>query len=339
MGEDFTEKSKRTLADRAGHLCSICNQPTTCSDGEGKPFRIADAAHIVGASSEGPRGDEPIAHDKASPENGIWLCARCHRNIDGDPNRYSSEELHVFKEEAEERARRLVHGESICQVMESTQRTIGTFLRRNSLPSLPVLRGNEYLLGVQAIPLRLITEPPNWEWRDMVQARTPGFRFRSGHPSTNTQGIFSKSPNEAEFAALSKRGIAQGWKREGLSESAKLDKGRFLLPNRQIITEILWFKKTCEEVYKDLFCPMYPLAIRLLLKNVKSGFFSYTGHTGHYSVSPDAVIEADQIEVGPRLLDTSDFEKLIEDLWFSAGGSHGLPKEIKDLIASCNLSD
>jgi hypothetical protein len=60
------------------------------------------------------------------------LC-KCHRKIDGDPKRYTSEELRVFKEEAEERARRLVHGESICQVMDSTQRTIGTFFRRNSL--------------------------------------------------------------------------------------------------------------------------------------------------------------------------------------------------------------
>jgi hypothetical protein len=69
------------------------------------------------------------------------------------------------------------------------------------------------------------------------------------------------------------------------------------------------------------------------------GSFSYLGHTGQYSLSPDAVIEADQIEVGPRLLDTSDFDKLIEDLWFSAGGSHGLPKETKDLISSFDRSD
>jgi len=90
----------------------------------------------------------------------------------------------------------------------------------------------------------------------------------------------------------------------------------------------------CEEVYKDLSCPMYPLAIRLLLKNAKGRVFCYLGHTGNYAVSPDAVIEADQIEVGPRLLQRSDCEKLIEFLWFSAGGSHGLPKETKDFIDS-----
>jgi hypothetical protein len=336
MGEDFSEKSKRILADRAGHLCSICTQPTTCSDEEGKPFRIADAAHIVGASSRGPRGDEPIAHDKASPENGIWLCARCHRNIDGDPHRYSSEELHVFKEEAEERARRLVHGESICQVMESTQRTIGTFFRRNAPWNVPELREDEYLLGVQAIPLRLIVEPPNWEWSDMVHARTPGFRFRSGHPGTNAEGIFSKSFYEAEFAAVSKKGIALGWKKVGLSQPKKTAKGAFWLPNQLIIEDIFWFKKTCEEVYKDLFCPMYPLAIRLLLKNTKGGIFSYTSQ---FAATSNALIEAEQIEVGPRLLDISDFEKLIEDLWFSAGGSHGLPKETKNFISSCDRSD
>src|SRR6266481_28529 len=101
MGKDFSEKSKRILAAGAGHLCSICTQPTTCSDQKGRPFRIANAAHIVGARSKGPRGNEPIANDKASPENGIWLCAKCHRKIDGDPKRHSSGELRVFKGEAE----------------------------------------------------------------------------------------------------------------------------------------------------------------------------------------------------------------------------------------------
>jgi hypothetical protein len=177
MEEDFSQKSKRTLADRAGHLCSVCNQPTTCFDEDGKPFRIADAAHIVGASSDGPRGDEPIPHEKASPENGIWLCAKCHRKIDGDSKRYTSDELRVFKEEAEERARRLVHGDSICQVMENTQRTIVTFFRRNARWNLPELRGREYLIGVQAIPLRLIIEPPNWEWTDMGERSDAGIPF------------------------------------------------------------------------------------------------------------------------------------------------------------------
>jgi hypothetical protein len=214
---------------------------------------------------------------KASPENGIWLCAKCHRKIDGDPKRYTSDELLVFKEEAEERARRLVHGESICQVMDSTQRTIVTFFRRNAGWNVPEMREDEYLLGVQAIPLRLITGPPHWEWSMMVHARAPGFRFKSGHPNTNAEGIFSKSFDEAEFAALSKKGLAQGWKRVGLSQAAKTARGTFWLPNQLIIQDIFWFKKTCEEVYKDLSSPMYPLAIRLLLKNIRGGIFCYTG--------------------------------------------------------------
>jgi hypothetical protein len=234
MGEDFTKESKRTLADRAGHLCSICSQPTKCSDEDGKPFRIADAAHIVGASSDGPRGDESIPHEKASPENGIWLCAKCHRKVDGDPKRYTSDELRVFKEEAEERARRLVHGESFCQVLENTQRTIVTYFRRNAPWNIPEMREDEYLLGVQAIPLRLITEPPHWEWSAMVHARAPGFRFRSGLPNTNAEGIFSKSFDEAEFAALSKKVFAQGWKK-GSSQFPK-DRQRHLLAAKPAYT-------------------------------------------------------------------------------------------------------
>jgi hypothetical protein len=53
--DGFSEETKRKLADRAGHHCSLCLALTTCSDAEGKPFRIGDAAHQAAASEGGPR--------------------------------------------------------------------------------------------------------------------------------------------------------------------------------------------------------------------------------------------------------------------------------------------
>jgi hypothetical protein len=68
----------------------------------------------------------------------------------------------------------------------------------------------------------------------MVHARAPGFRFRSGLPNTNAEGIFSKSFDEAEFAALSKKVFAQGWKK-GSSQFPK-DRQRHLLAAKPAYT-------------------------------------------------------------------------------------------------------
>jgi hypothetical protein len=48
--DTFSKTTKRDLADRAGHHCSLCLALTTCSDEMGKPFPIGDAAHQAAAS-------------------------------------------------------------------------------------------------------------------------------------------------------------------------------------------------------------------------------------------------------------------------------------------------
>src|SRR5271165_4854049 len=94
----FSEDTKRKLADRAGHHCSLCLALTTCSDEEGKPFRIGDATHQAAASEGGPRHDSNQSDtERSSVDNGLWLCSSCHRKIDGDKSRYPVERLQEMK--------------------------------------------------------------------------------------------------------------------------------------------------------------------------------------------------------------------------------------------------
>lgn len=99
-----------------GPTCTF-RSVTTCSDQEGKPFAIADAAHRTAAAKGGPRFDSAQTDkERVSVNNGIWLCASCHRKVDGDTYRYSVEDLATLKEQAEERARQMVHGEIIFEM-------------------------------------------------------------------------------------------------------------------------------------------------------------------------------------------------------------------------------
>ena len=76
-----------------------CNEPLwrnglTLSDGN-----FAEVAHIVAASESGPRGSEESADLRIDYSNLMLLCQRCHKAIDDDPDRYTTELLRQWKHE------------------------------------------------------------------------------------------------------------------------------------------------------------------------------------------------------------------------------------------------
>lgn len=83
-----------------------CRRPTVGphSNPE-KSVCSGEAAHIVAASTEGPRSI-PISTPeiRKSVKNGIWLCAACHELIDKDPEKYTIQLLENWKGTAEKRA-------------------------------------------------------------------------------------------------------------------------------------------------------------------------------------------------------------------------------------------
>ncbi|UCE61493.1 MAG: hypothetical protein JSU63_07035 [Phycisphaerales bacterium] len=103
--DDFKEKVKRTLAERACYHC--CNPD--CRELTGGPhsdpskvLRTGIACHIQGASRGGPRYDQlQTSEERSGIENGIWLCSECAQLIDKDEAAYPPEVLLKWKQDHE----------------------------------------------------------------------------------------------------------------------------------------------------------------------------------------------------------------------------------------------
>lgn len=83
---DFSERIKRVLCERVGGRCSNpkCRRETLGPHKKAdKRLSIGQAAHIYAASPEGARYDPRMTNEeRASINNGIWLCSDCHTLID-----------------------------------------------------------------------------------------------------------------------------------------------------------------------------------------------------------------------------------------------------------------
>jgi hypothetical protein len=108
--DDFSSKTKDTLARRVGMLCSnpACRKLTSGPQFDPtKALNIGVAAHITAASVGGPRYDQSKAKDeRSSIENGIWLCQNCAKLVDNDEHRYTVQMLYAWKKQAEDEALR-----------------------------------------------------------------------------------------------------------------------------------------------------------------------------------------------------------------------------------------
>lgn len=99
LRDEFPERIKRTIAERAGYICAKCRRPTVGphSDPE-KSLKTGEACHICAAAPGGPRYDPEQTHaERSNIENAIWLCTECSTRIDKDEASYSIELLLEWK--------------------------------------------------------------------------------------------------------------------------------------------------------------------------------------------------------------------------------------------------
>jgi hypothetical protein len=74
---------------------------------------IAEVAHIVAESREGPRGSEPLSEEERNqPENLIVVCPEHHKVIDSQPKTYSIAVLRQMKIDHASEVRRRLHPEN-----------------------------------------------------------------------------------------------------------------------------------------------------------------------------------------------------------------------------------
>lgn len=152
MLPDFNQKTIDTLAKRAAFKCSNpdCRVSTVGPNSDPKKsIIIGEAAHIFGARSSAKRYDFKMTDTaRAEITNAIWLCRNCHKLVDTDAQKYSSEILFAWREQHE----KYVHA-ALGSVADRIQ-----FEQQNLRLSLfekypPLIR-------------RIVTDKPDgWEWR------------------------------------------------------------------------------------------------------------------------------------------------------------------------------
>lgn len=109
--DEFSPEVKRALAERAGHRCSFPRCPAVTigpsDETERAVSRTGMACHIAAAAS-GPGARRYVqqmsAKERASIDNGVWMCFTHGKTVDADEKRFSIPMLKKWRELAEFRA-------------------------------------------------------------------------------------------------------------------------------------------------------------------------------------------------------------------------------------------
>lgn len=106
MRNNFSKKTKTTLASRVAYRCSFpgCGRITIGpgTDNNEHVITIGEAAHIYAAAPKGPRNNPNLTPNQLKAiDNGIWMCNSHARLIDIDEINYSAETLINWKTNAE----------------------------------------------------------------------------------------------------------------------------------------------------------------------------------------------------------------------------------------------
>ena len=152
MPPDFNKVTKDILAKRAAFKCSNpdCRVSTVGPNVDSnKATPIGEAAHIFGArpNSKRYRSDMTDA-TRAEITNAIWLCRNCHKLIDSDDKKYTSNILFAWREEHE----------------EYIQSKLGTITERIEFEDVNLLLSK--FENLSRISRRIIIDKPDgWEYR------------------------------------------------------------------------------------------------------------------------------------------------------------------------------
>jgi hypothetical protein len=106
--DNFPRAVVTALARRVRDLCSnsACKAPTAGPGSKPDKFiNLGIAAHIAAAAPGGPRYNPNMSSaERRSAENGIWLCQKCAKLVDSDPEKFPAELLRQWKWQAEQEA-------------------------------------------------------------------------------------------------------------------------------------------------------------------------------------------------------------------------------------------
>jgi hypothetical protein len=127
---------QRALLARCGGYCANpdCHAPDLfpAVDDEHVPT-VAEMAHIIAQSPQGPRGDSPVSPtDRDSYDNAVLLCSRCHTLVDKMKleGTYTVDLMRSWKRRIEDRIRGAV-GTPRVDSRDELARRVAALLRKN----------------------------------------------------------------------------------------------------------------------------------------------------------------------------------------------------------------
>lgn len=101
-GKNPSNKTKNMLYIAAGGRCQMCNKEVFYNEMHCKHINSSNVAHIIGASEDGPRGNEMSLELSQNIGNLMLLCPECHILIDSHPNDFTVDTLRGIKNKQEE---------------------------------------------------------------------------------------------------------------------------------------------------------------------------------------------------------------------------------------------
>lgn len=144
-GKNPTERTKNLLYIAAGGRCQICNKEVLFNKNYCLRINAGNVAHIVGASKDGPRGNEESMELSQDQDNLMLLCPECHILIDRNTNIFTSEFLIKTKNSQEERVKQLLKTldkpTSIFLLFTSNIKNTSVLINKNSVISAMITDG------------------------------------------------------------------------------------------------------------------------------------------------------------------------------------------------------
>ncbi|HIE2516746.1 TPA: HNH endonuclease [Pseudomonas aeruginosa] len=210
---NFSNRTKLTLAKRAGFLCSFTDclvfttGPSFDDEGNESAAGIAVAAHIFPASANGPRKTEGLLPEQIRDiSNGIWLCHTHGTTIDEFQDDYPPEKVIEMKGIRE-------HAQSLTVKMPDVAFLVGfmgvkrldAIVRKHwPNPDDELIKLEVFREGVKCLPqandplwTRMPSPPVEFDLRPVAKAATPGSSDALASTTLNTQWHFQAERRRA----------------------------------------------------------------------------------------------------------------------------------------------
>lgn len=185
----LTEKENIALWVASGGRCAICNKELIWEEDRGVIINLADKAHIIAHSDDGPRGGINLSHfgltadDLDSINNLMLLCKNHHKIVDDCPEKFPADRLFKLKND---------HASSIKRKLDKQSSSLAVIHRTmDDTPfSINLAKNEDVLLLGQTEHREKFKEFSTEGW-EAAKKRTKGFyeQVKSDIELNNYAGI------------------------------------------------------------------------------------------------------------------------------------------------------